>query len=453
MRRVLIAATGSFTALWLGVSMDFLGAQSGCDQCRPPRLNRNWNIEQGSHTICFKSTSVRAWSSGERTAMESGINYWGGLLSEDGRNVSLSYVHRDPGQSCPTDSITIETVEPSGLVNSSAAGEANGNSNGRGANIKFNVQHVNQSTWNFAYTAGHDFGHLLDFDDMRPGDYPADCATKTIMYWEHNPLPSNPCGDRLGVAARYDPPPEDPPGGGEECDDCTFQANGPGECSEDGGYFIEECMCCVDPWSPIAISLDGGLKFSSAAGGVVFDLASTGAPRRIPWPRTAGDVWLVLDRNGNGTIDDGREMFGNFTRLADGTPAPNGYVALAELDTTGDGRLTAADVAFGQLRLWLDRVRNGVTDTGELITLGDAGITELSLRYKESKRTDRWGNVFKYRSNVRFSSGDMRHAWDVYFPVPPREIGSSSLALASTPRQCRTKAGLASAIARMLDLR
>lgn len=188
-----------------------------------------------------------------------------------------------------------------------------------------------------------------------------------------------------------------------------------------------------------------------------FDLASTGAPRRIPWPRTAGDVWLVLDRNGNGTIDDGREMFGNFTRLADGTPAPNGYVALAEWDTSGDGRLTAADMAFGQLRLWLDRVRNGVTDTGELIALGDAGIVELSLRYKESKRTDRWGNVFKYRSNVRFSSGDMRHAWDVYFPVPPRETNSSSVALASTSRQCRAKSGMASAIARnvgsQIDLR
>jgi hypothetical protein len=179
----------------------------------------------------------------------------------------------------------------------------------------------------------------------------------------------------------------------------------------------------VDPWSPIVISLEGALKFSSAAGGVAFDLAATGTPKRIPWPDTPDDAWLVLDRNGNGMIDNGREMFGNFTPLADGTRAAHGYVALGELDANKDGALTTSDPAFTRLAIWRDFTRNGITETGELANLGDVGIVSISLRVKESRRTDAWGNIFRYRTQVSFASGAVRYSWDVYFPVPQSDGG------------------------------
>ena len=59
--------------------------------------------------------------------------------------------------------------------------------------------------------------------------------------------------------------------------------------------------------------------------------------------------WLALDRNGNGLIDDGRELFGSMTELPDGRRAPNGFAALAALDDDGDGRITARDAAFARL--------------------------------------------------------------------------------------------------------
>jgi len=60
----------------------------------------------------------------------------------------------------------------------------------------------------------------------------------------------------------------------------------------------------------------------------------------------------MLDRNGNGLVDGGDELFGNNTRLRDGRRAPHGYIALAELDDNGEGQIDSRDAAFVRLRLW-----------------------------------------------------------------------------------------------------
>lgn len=78
--------------------------------------------------------------------------------------------------------------------------------------------------------------------------------------------------------------------------------------------------------------------------------------------------------------DDGRELFGNATRLRDGQRAPNGFATLAEYDTDGDGRVTRGDLEWGRLRLWFDRNRDGKADQSEVMTLDDLGLTALETR-------------------------------------------------------------------------
>jgi hypothetical protein len=168
--------------------------------------------------------------------------------------------------------------------------------------------------------------------------------------------------------------------------------------------------------SPIVIALDGGrIRLSSLRDGVQFDIRGVGKPDRVAWPTDTDEGFLALDRNGNGIIDDGQELFGNFTPLARGGRASNGFEALAEFDANHDGWVDGHDPIFRQLRIWVDRNRDGVCDPDELLSLPDAGIAALSVEYTQSSRIDRWGNEFRYRGRViPTSSGRARESWDVF---------------------------------------
>jgi len=164
--------------------------------------------------------------------------------------------------------------------------------------------------------------------------------------------------------------------------------------------------------TPVLVNLGGSLKLSSQQDGVMFDLDGTGTPRQWSWP-VSNDGWLVLDRNSNGIIDNGTELFGNATLKPNGSRATNGFLALAQLDSNSDGLLDAKDAAFAALRVWVDTTRDGRSDPAELLSLDSLGINALSVETNVSRRRDQWGNLFRWRAPVYFASGDTRYAYDV----------------------------------------
>lgn len=157
---------------------------------------------------------------------------------------------------------------------------------------------------------------------------------------------------------------------------------------------------------PIILDVEGeGFHLTSPDNGVKFDMEATQRPVQIAWTDPHyHNAFLVLDVNGNGMVDNGRELFGNFTpqRQSD---HPNGFLALALYDLpanggNNDGVIDAHDAVFSKLRLWIDANHDGISQPGELYTLDHFGIHSLAFGYVSSPKVDKFGNSFRYRALV-----------------------------------------------------
>ncbi|MGI8640344.1 MAG: hypothetical protein ACR2MG_10415 [Pyrinomonadaceae bacterium] len=212
------------------------------------------------------------------------------------------------------------------------------------------------------------------------------------------------------------------------CSPCNPSQYELDECFSSGGTY--DWVSCFCGQSPIVIDVLGnGFNLTNAAGGVRFDITGNGTQEQIAWSSAnSDDVWLALDRNGNSTIDDGRELFGNNTPQ----PAPptgeqkNGFLALAVYDKpenggNNDGQIDSRDSIFSQLKLWQDTNHNGISEASELQNLLASAIRIIELDYHESRRTDKFGNHFRYRAKVKDAQGAQvgRWAWDVFLATAP----------------------------------
>jgi hypothetical protein len=183
------------------------------------------------------------------------------------------------------------------------------------------------------------------------------------------------------------------------------------QCLAQGGTWNGRIRVCTYNGSPIIADMDGdGYRLTSVGEGVVFDLDSDGIAEPVAWTSPGSDeAFLVLDRNGNGRIDNGGELFGDHTPAypdqAD-PPAANGFDALkfAEGPAYGGGRadgiIDSSDAVFHRLMLWRDANHNGISEAGELQPVAGSALVAISTDYRLSRRTDKHGNEFRMRAKA-----------------------------------------------------
>ncbi len=135
------------------------------------------------------------------------------------------------------------------------------------------------------------------------------------------------------------------------------------------------------PKDPLIIDLgQEGVELTTIENGVNFDLDCNGFSERTVWIDTE-DGFLAFDRNNNGKIDNGKELFGDGVELSDGRISENGFEVLAELDSNNDGIVDCNDDEFNKLLIWIDYNHNGISESNELITAQEKGVVSINLSY------------------------------------------------------------------------
>jgi hypothetical protein len=198
-------------------------------------------------------------------------------------------------------------------------------------------------------------------------------------------------------------------------------------CKEMGGEWING-TCRLGNTPIIADTARNGYRLTSVDDGVRFDLDADGNAELLAWTEPdSDDCFLAMDRNGNGTIDDGRELFGNATpAYADSAepPAAQGFAALAFLEgpaygpSVSDRRIDSRDAPFSRLLLWCDANHNGVSESSELTSAAAAGLLSLSTDAKESGRRDAHGNLFRLKARAVWTTGE-HYLHDVWLVSRP----------------------------------
>ncbi|MFL9901196.1 calcium-binding protein [Paraburkholderia fungorum] len=182
--------------------------------------------------------------------------------------------------------------------------------------------------------------------------------------------------------------------------------------------FFRKLVLTLGMVDPLILDIDGdGIHTTNPdTSTAYFDFDNSGSRTHSGWI-SAGDGFLVLDRNHNGTIDSGAELFSNFTPLANGTLAANGFDALREFDANKDGIIDRNDAIWSSLRIWRDTNGDGTSQSGELLSLDQLGILSINLSKDATIRTLENGNMVRGTGSfVQMVDGvpverDMQEIW------------------------------------------
>jgi hypothetical protein len=177
--------------------------------------------------------------------------------------------------------------------------------------------------------------------------------------------------------------------------------------------------------SPIVLDLNSdGINTLGIQQGVRFDISADGSTVQTGWVAPT-DGLLVFDRNADNVINDGSELFGTSTILKNGSKAIDGYQALSELDSDGDGLITNRDLEFNKLGVWVDSNSNGSTESGEIRSLVELNITEMNLSANTVRESSN-GNLIGLTSNYKTGDGISHLSADVWFVVD-NEVGITTV--------------------------
>jgi hypothetical protein len=181
---------------------------------------------------------------------------------------------------------------------------------------------------------------------------------------------------------------------------------------------------CFDDWRddncPIVINFAGNYELTGSESPVRFDILGTGDPILIGWTAAGGDeAFLCQDRDHNGKIDDGSELFGNAVMLDEATRARNGFIALTTVDANFDAMIDALDPIWSELRLWRDVNHDGISQPSEITPVAGSGLTAIGLEHHWTGRRDSSGNAFRYESKAwikdKGKDATPRPVYDIFF--------------------------------------
>jgi hypothetical protein len=168
--------------------------------------------------------------------------------------------------------------------------------------------------------------------------------------------------------------------------------------------------------SPLVLDLDGnGVQTLSLKQTYIhFDHDNNGFLEQTGWVGS-GDGLLILDLNGNGSVDSGAELFGSNTLLPDGQLAADGFMALAMYDSNTDQRIDHLDPVWNRLRVWKDQNSNATTEPGEWLSMADLQIKALHLGYYINEVIDANGNKHNPHGFYERLNGQVYSLTDVWF--------------------------------------
>jgi hypothetical protein len=249
------------------------------------------------------------------------------------------------------------------------------------------------------------------------------CLTARSKHWFVNGGTQwNLMAERSGVSCGGSPPP--PPREDDPYCDWTWN-------DYEGDYDWDCTSPILMPTNPSMLKALSrrDYRLTSVEDGVLFDHNCDGVSEQTAWTaRASGLGFLTLDRNKNGLVDGGCELYGNHTYPG----ASNGFDALI-VDAGRVGLVDSESQLYAQLELWTDLNHDGISQEHEKQPLS-ALYAAIGQSYERDRAVDTFGNAFAFKGNAIVRTGPGRNRartaqedrerlvdiWDVYFVTRPR---------------------------------